>query len=203
MRQLKSLTSVSGKPNFNRMLTWSLVRSPSSLQRLTLKHGYSRDRHSDRHIHCQIESGTRSAHVSVYTVRNERQKINAAQESRKAAIHASARRAAQHFRNCSPNCSSQDAASTTASGTACVTAVLRTRRASSQRTGGNSFIRSGSYEVRVKSSPSHGPGTATHCISWCLGRACSRGRKAPCVGWEFSPSSLTSKAGSGSQSRGY
>jgi hypothetical protein len=185
------------------MLTWHLVRPPSSPQRLTLKYGNSRDRLSNRCIHRQIEIGTRPARVSAYTVRNERQRTKEAKEPRKSAIHSSAHSAAQRFASCSPNCSSAGAAPTTASGKACVTDVLRTGRASSQRTGGNSFIRSGSHAVWAKSSRSHGPGTATHCISWCLGRACSRGRKAPCVGWEFSPSSLTSKACSGSQSRGY
>jgi hypothetical protein len=182
MFQLKSSSSVSGKSDFSRMLTRLLVRPPSSPQRLTLKHGYSRDRYSDRRIHRQIEGGTRSAHVSLYTVRNERQKTNEAQEPRKSAIHPCARCAAQRFRSCSSNCSSPDAASTTASGKAAFTDVVRTERANSQRTGGNSFIRSGSHAVWAKSSPDRGPGTATRCISRSLGRACSRGRKAPCFG---------------------
>ena len=190
MCQLKSSSSVSDKSDFSRMLTRRLVRPSSSPQRLTLKYGYSRDRLSDRRIHRQIEGGTRSAHVFVYTVRNERQKTNKAKEPRKTAIHSSVRSAAQRFRSCSPNYSSPDAASTTESGKACVKDVLRTGRPSSQRTGGNSLIRSGSHAIRAKSSPSHGPGTATRRISWRLGRACSRGRKAPCVGREFSPSSL-------------
>lgn len=179
------------------------IQPPSSQQQLTLKYGNSRDRLSSRRIHRQIEIGTRPARVSAYTVRTERQRTKEAKEPRKSAIHSSAHSAAQRFASCSPNCSSAGAAPTTASGKACVTDVLRTWRASSQRTGGNSFIRSGSHAVWANSSPSRGPGTATHCISWRLGRACSGGRKAPCVGWEFSPSTLTSKAGSGSQSRGY
>ena len=161
------------------MLTWRLVRPPSSPHRLTLKHGYSRDRHSDRHIHRQIEGGTRSAHVSVYTVRNDKQRTQKAKKPRKAAIHSSARCVAQRFRSCSPNCSSPNAASTTASGKAGVTDVLRTGRPNSQRTSGNSLLRSGSHAIWAKSSPSHCPGAATHCIPWRFRRACSRGRKAP------------------------
>ena len=186
MCQLKSSSSVSDKSDFSRMLTRRLVRPSSSPQRLTLKYGYSRDRLSDRRIHRQIEGGTRSAHVFVYTVRIERQKTNRSKERSKAAIHSDAHSGAQSIPSCSPNCSSPDAASTTESGKACVKDVLRTGRPSSQRTGGNSLIRSGSHAIRAKSSPSHGPGKATHCISWRLGRPCPRSRQPPCVGSGFS-----------------
>lgn len=185
MRQLKPSSPDSGKSDSNRMLTGRLVRHPSSPQRLTLEHGYSRDRLCDRHIPRQIEGGTRSAHVSVYTVRNERQKTIETKEPRKSEIHSNARCAAQRFRSCSPNCSSQDATSTTTSGKAGVTDVVRTWRANSQRTGGNSFLRFGPHAVWSKSSSTHGPRTATRHISWNRRRACSRSRKAPSVGKGF------------------
>jgi len=156
----------------------ALVGPPSGPQQLTLKYGYSRDCLSDRRVHRQIEGGTRSACVSVYTVRNERQKTDEAKERRKSAIHSGARWAAQHFRSCSPNRSIPDAASTTPSGKTRVTDVLGAGRASSPRTGDNSLLRSGSHAVWAKPSPSHGSSTAIHGISCRLGRACSRGREA-------------------------
>jgi hypothetical protein len=137
----------SRKSDFNRTLTRRLVRPPSNPQRLTLRYGYSRDRLSDRRIHRQIEGGTRSAHVSKYTVRNQRQKTIEAKEPRKSAIHSSARCAVQRFRSCSPNCSSADTASTTTFRKAGFTDVLRTGRANSQSTCGNPFIRTGSHAV--------------------------------------------------------
>jgi hypothetical protein len=165
---------------------WRLAPLPSNPQRLRLKHVYSSNRHGDRHIHRQIEGGTISARASACTIRNERQRTKEAKKPRGASIHSSPRCAAQRFRSYSPNCSSPDGASTTASGKACVKECLRTGWASCQRTGGSSFIRSGSHAVWAKSSPSHGPGTATRCTWWRLGGACSRSRKAPCVGWGFS-----------------
>lgn len=152
----------------------------SELQQLTLKYGNSRDRFSDRRIHRQIEDGARATSISAYDAGSDRQKTKKAKEPRKAAIHPASRPASQRSTSCSSNYSDSGAAPTTATEKAGVTDVLRTGRANSRRTGGNSFLRFGSHAVWAKSSPSHSPGAATHCISWRLGRACSRGRKAPC-----------------------
>jgi hypothetical protein len=145
--QLKSSSSCQASQTLTACSTLHLLRPPSRPQRLTLKHGYTRDHHIDRRIHRQIEGGARSAYISVYTVRNERQRTEEAKEPRESAVHADARSTVRRFGSCGPNCSSPDAASTKASGEPWVTDVLRTGRADSQRTGSNSFIRSSSHAV--------------------------------------------------------
>ena len=93
----------------------------SESQRLTLRHGNSRDRLNDRRIHHQTESGTRTARVSVLTVRNERPRTKEAKEPRKTAFHSGVRSTAHRFGGCNPNCASPSAAPTTVSGKTCVT----------------------------------------------------------------------------------
>jgi hypothetical protein len=167
------------------MLKWHLIGPSSRSPRLTLKNGYSRNRLSDRCIHRPINGGTRSHCIYVYSSGNGRQKTDEAEESEKVAVYGGADSVAQRSGSCSPNYSGPSAAPKTASCKTCVTDVLCTGRANSRRTGGNSFIRSGSNAVHFKSGLSRRPGSATPYIQGRFGGACTRGRKAPCVGWWF------------------